>query len=72
MGQLVEEWLELVADDLQALGTRDDMLALRRILSEGTSAERQRRIFQTAVTEGAEEPEAFRAVTRHLAEEFLS
>ncbi len=72
MGHLVEEWLDLVATDAEALGTRSEMLGLRRILSEGTSAERQRRVHEQAMAEGADEAAALRAVTRHLAEEFLA
>ncbi len=72
MGQLVEEWLDLVAADTDALGTADMMRGLRAILSEGTSAERQRRVYQRALSEGADEAAAFRAVGRCLADEFLA
>ncbi len=72
MGQLVEEWIELIAPDTEALGTAQEVRGLRHILTEGTSAERQRRVHETALAEGGDEAAAFRAVTRHLAAEFLA
>ncbi len=72
MGQLVEEWIALVAEDAEALGCGETLLGLRRILSDGTSAERQRRVHAAAVAEGADEADALRAVTRALVEEFLA
>ncbi len=72
LGLLVEEWIDMVKEDADALGGAEAMLGLRRILSDGTSAERQRRVHARALSEGAEPEEAFRAVTRHLVEEYLA
>ena len=65
---LVDELLELLDDDLAALGSRETAARARRIAAEGTSADRQRR--QRAAHEG-DDHAALCAVVDGLAEEFL-
>lgn len=67
MVQLVEELIDLLAEDAEALGTQAEIAALRKIAATGTSASRQRRIHAEALAQG-EDPG--RAVVRHLIEEF--
>jgi len=67
---LLNEMIELVREDAEALGCVAEVEGARRVLSEGTSADRQRRVFADSVQ--AEKPvkEAQRDVVRHLIEEF--
>jgi glutamate---cysteine ligase / carboxylate-amine ligase len=68
---LVEELIELVGDDAEALGCRRELAGLRRIAAEGTSAMRQRAVFADAGARGLEPPAALSAVVDALAAEFL-
>lgn len=67
----VDEMIELVAADAEALGCRDALLDLRRIAREGTSADRQRQVRSDALAQGADEREALVAVVDALLAEFL-
>ncbi len=69
---LVGEILDLLAEDAAALGSTRELEGLRRIVSEGTSAMRQRRVYAQAMEGGAGNAEALRAVVDHLIEEFTS
>lgn len=68
---LVEELIELVGEEAEALGCRAELEALRRIAAEGSSADRQRRIHAAAIAAGADEGSALCAVVDHLRTEFL-
>jgi carboxylate-amine ligase len=65
---LMEELLELVDDVLDDLGSRDDVAYLRKILEQGTSADRQLQVYSE---NGGDEnrQEALKAVVDHLVEE---
>jgi carboxylate-amine ligase len=63
---LLEEILILIHDDAVALGCLDDVLGARRILTEGTSADRQLACFARAIGSGARREEALAAVVDHL------
>jgi carboxylate-amine ligase len=65
--QLLDELLEIVDLDTEALGTRAQMDRLREIAANGTSATRQRRVFAQAQEDGRDPG---RAVVDHLIEEF--
>lgn len=69
-GELLDELIELIAQDAEALGCLDEVNAARDILKTGTSAERQRRAFQAALDNGADREEALREVVRLLIREF--
>ena len=69
---LVEELIDLIGPDAEALGCRSEVLHARRIAREGTSADRQRAVYQKAVAEGAEPQEALSAVVDALIGEFNS
>ena len=65
--KLLEELTGLLAEDAEALGTLEEIASLRRIVEDGTSASRQRRVHAEATARGEE---AGRAVVAHLIEEF--
>ena len=59
--------LALVAEDAEELGCKAELGALRRIASEGTSADQQATVFARARQNGASEQEALGAVVDWLA-----
>ena len=67
---LIEELIDLIGADAEALGCRAEVLQARRIAREGTSADRQRAVYEKAVADGAEPQEALRAVVDALISEF--
>ncbi|SEP55728.1 carboxylate-amine ligase [Thalassovita taeanensis] len=67
---LIDNLIELVAEDADALGTRPEIENMRNILATGTSADQQRRIYQDAVHAGDTSQAALGAVVKHLIEEF--
>jgi carboxylate-amine ligase len=69
---LLEELLVLVHEDAVALGCLNDVLGVRRILAEGTSADRQLACFNRAVAAGATHQEALEVVVDHLVAETRS
>ncbi|MEP3034041.1 MAG: carboxylate-amine ligase, partial [Pseudoruegeria sp.] len=70
MHDLVEEMLLLVEEDADALGCTAEMENLRRIIKDGTSADRQRAVFNQAKTSGKDSENALKSVVEHLIEEF--
>lgn len=67
---LAEELIALVGEEAEILSAQDDLLHIRRIISGGTSADRQRAVHRAALEQGADETEAMRGVVRHLIDEF--
>lgn len=63
---LANELIELVDDVVDELGSRKEVNYIQAILENGTSADRQLRVFRTALNQGATEQEAFYAVMDHL------
>jgi len=70
LGDLVEELIGMIGEDAEMLGCMDELRGMRRIVSDGTSATRQRRAYAEARDGGADEDEALRAVVDHLIGEF--
>ncbi len=66
--QLVRELLLLVDEQIDELGSRDEVEVIYRILEEGTSADRQAKVFLQHGGEANRE-EALRAVVDHLVRE---
>jgi carboxylate-amine ligase len=66
--QLVRELLLLVDEQIDELGSRDEVEVIYRILEEGTSADRQVRVYQEHGGDANCE-EALRAVVDHLVRE---
>lgn len=66
MRELVNELIELVREDAQALGCLAELERNREIVAGGTSADRQLAVYHDAVREGASPAEAGRAVVDWL------
>ncbi len=67
---LVEELLELIAEDAEALACAPEVAAARDLVARGNAADRQRAVFEAALAGGASRDGALRAVVAHLVEEF--
>ena len=67
--ELVDEILDLVREDADALGCGREVAGVRDILSRGTSAHRQVAAYERAIQSGASEKEALREVVDFLIEE---
>jgi carboxylate-amine ligase len=63
---LLEEMIELVAQDSVEFDVRDEIRHSRTIVKEGTSADRQISAYERAIADGAEEHEALQAVVDEL------
>lgn len=68
-GDLLEEIIEVVTPAAEEMGCLDQVRHARTILTEGTSADRQLRVYDAAVAAGTEPEEAFRAVVDLLVED---
>ena len=66
MPELIEEFIELLAQDAVELDTRDEIRHARTIVSEGTSAHRQLATYEKALSEDASKHEALQAVVDEL------
>lgn len=64
--ELMEEIIELTAQDAIEFDVRDEIRHARTILQEGTSAHRQIQAYQKAIEDGAGEHEALQAVVDEL------
>jgi carboxylate-amine ligase len=67
--ELLEELIALVREDAEVLGCVAEVERLREILARGTSAHRQRQVYDRAREAGASEAEALRAVVDWLVTE---
>ncbi len=68
---LVEELIDLIGADAEALDCQAEVLHARRIARDGNSADRQRAVYQSAVDGGAAPQEALRTVVDSLIAEFI-
>ncbi|PCJ95790.1 MAG: carboxylate-amine ligase [Hyphomicrobiales bacterium] len=64
--QLIEELLELIAEDAEALNCVAEVNHCRTIVSQGTSADRQIETYQRKLADGASEKDALIAVVDQL------
>ena len=67
---LVEEIIELVKEDAEELGCMEEVLNIRKIVKEGNSTDRQRRVFEEVIAAGCSSETASRRVVEHLISEF--
>ena len=65
---LLDEIIDLVSEDADALGCTEEVLHARTILSRGTSATRQLQVYREAREAGDDEQQALRAVVDHILE----
>ena len=70
MDELLDEWLGIVAQDLDALKSFETAETALQIVVSGTSSQRQRNVYQATSASGADHDAAMRAVVQHLVEEF--
>jgi len=68
---LIEELIDFLGPDAEALGCKSELLHARLIAREGNSSDRQRAVYSRAMEAGAEPHEALRAVVDALIDEFL-
>lgn len=66
---LVEEIIELTAEDAAALGCVKEVTQARDIARNGTSADRQVAVYNAAIADGADQEAALAAVVDHLVAE---
>ncbi|WAC28017.1 carboxylate-amine ligase [Ancylobacter sp. SL191] len=66
VAQAVETLIDMVTDDAQALGSRQELEHLRTILNGGTSADIQIAVYQEAAHRTGDRTQALRAVTTWL------
>jgi glutamate---cysteine ligase / carboxylate-amine ligase len=70
--QLLDELLELVSEDAEALDCQKEVAHARTILTRGTSAHRQLAVYEQARKKGASDREALEAVVDFLIRETAS
>jgi carboxylate-amine ligase len=63
---LIEEFIELLAQDATEFGVREELRHARTIVSQGTSAHRQLATYETAKADGADDREALNQVVDEL------
>lgn len=66
MADLVEEFIEVLAQDAIELDVREEVRHAREIVAQGTSAHRQLATYESSLKAGASEEEALRAVVDEL------
>lgn len=69
--QLLEELIDLLSEDAEALGCLPELEAARDILAQGNGADRQRAAYCAARDEGLDHHAALVRVTRAMAEDFV-
>ena len=67
---LVEEMIEMIGEDANALGCEQEVNAARDLVANGNSAQTQRAVYQAALDAGGSKQDALNAVVRHLIQEF--
>ena len=67
--ELLDELIEVVREDAEALGCVAEVEGLRRIVERGTSAHRQVAVYEAALESGGSEMDALRSVVDWLVEE---
>lgn len=62
VAELVDELVATLREDARALGCEAQLARIPRIIAEGNSADRQEDVYRQAMLDGADSPEALRAV----------
>lgn len=71
-GTLLDELIDLVAEDAAFFGCEDEIAHARRIVAEGTSAARQLAVYEKSIADGASTQSALQAVVDYLIDETLA
>lgn len=66
MSDLAEELIEIVGAEAAEIGALGHLERVRTIVAEGTSADRQRVVFEAGVAAGMDSADALKAVVDHL------
>lgn len=66
MADLIEEFIEVLAQDAIEFDVREEIRHARDIVQHGTSAHRQLAIYESSLADGASEKEALKAVVDEL------
>jgi len=69
---LLEELIDMLSLDAEALNCTEELYSLRHILKRGTSSHRQIEVFNKAKEDGADDLEACRAVAQWLKKETVN
>lgn len=70
--ELIEQWIELVDEAAKQLGCQQEIRHARHILSQGTSAHGQVRVYRQALESGCDHEEALTRVIDWLIEETVN
>ncbi|WP_368188330.1 carboxylate-amine ligase [Aestuariibius sp. HNIBRBA575] len=70
VSDLVDELIEMLMQDAEALDCVDDLIGLRDIVENGNSADRQRQVAHKAQDQGKSQSDQMRMVVSHLIQEF--
>lgn len=70
--ELLEELIDFVSEDAQALDCMDEIESLRDIMEDGTSAHQQLRVYEHSRAQGADQNQAVKDVVDWLIEETVS
>ncbi|MDJ0767881.1 MAG: carboxylate-amine ligase [Ilumatobacter sp.] len=70
--QLVEELVEMLAPAARRLDCFDELLGVRSIMTDGTSAHRQMAVYEECLADGADQQEAVRRVVDFLIDETVN
>ena len=62
VAEMVDELVTTLREDARALGCEAQLARIPRIIAEGNSADRQEDVYRQAMLDGADSPEALRAV----------
>ena len=68
--ELLGEWIELVAEDAEALGCTAEIEAAQDILDHGNGADRQRKVYAGVLEQTGSKTDAMRAVLEAMQAEF--
>lgn len=71
MKDLIDELVEMVREQAVELGAMEHVEHIRSIVAQGTSADRQRAVFESAVVDGATTHDALIMVVDHLIDETM-
>ena len=69
VSDLAEELIEMVKEQAIELGAFEHVERIRTIVAEGTSSDRQRAVYEGALSDGLSQPDALNMVVDHLIEE---
>ncbi len=69
---LLDELIEILAEDAEALECSEEIEAARKILAHGNSSDRQRRVYAAAKEGADDDREAMQAVVASLIDEFTA